>query len=95
MAGVLIEPDSGVVTSVPSGRVVSNDGNVRVVAEMAGYASRSPEGRELRLTAMLYAGTAKTLGLRRTVNSFYFRVGFGVGSRAMRLTAAFKKVALP
>ncbi|MNN79014.1 hypothetical protein D3C81_1956200 [compost metagenome] len=45
LAGVLIELRSGVEPSVPSGRVVSYDGAVRVASEIALNASRSPEGR--------------------------------------------------
>ena len=45
LAGVLIELRSGVEPSVPSGRVVCEDGTVRVASAIAVNASRSPEGR--------------------------------------------------
>ena len=112
LAGVLIELRSGVEPSVPSGRVVSYDGAVRVASEIAVNASRSPEGRKVRPTAMLYTGTPtnEVSGAHRTVDSFNFRAGLRVGPHGVslsgalgvrwrafeaRLTATFKKVALP
>nr|WP_314642465.1 hypothetical protein [uncultured Pseudomonas sp.] len=44
LAGVLIEPCSGVEPSVPSVRVVNFDGAVRVVSAIAFDAAKSPEG---------------------------------------------------
>nr|WP_314642462.1 hypothetical protein [uncultured Pseudomonas sp.] len=95
LAGVLIEPCSGVEPSVPSVRVVNFDGAVRVVSAIAFDAAKSPEGIERHPTAMLYAGTSASVGIRRTVISFNFRVGFGVElhGAALALTSKSKKVA--
>ncbi|MGC3112221.1 hypothetical protein, partial [Pseudomonas aeruginosa] len=76
-------------------RVVNLDGAVRVDSLIAVQGSRSLEGIELRLTATLHAGTTTKLGAHQTVSSFIFRAGFVVGPRGARLTATFKKVALP
>jgi hypothetical protein len=88
LAGVLIELRSGVEPSVPSGRVVCEDGTVRVASAIAVNASRSPEGREVHPTAAMYAGTPAVKGAHRTVDSFISRVGLGVNPRdAMSLAA--------
>ena len=93
LAGVLIEPSSGVEPSVPSVRVVNFDGAVRVVSAIAFDAAKSPEGIERHPTAMLYAGTSASVGIRRTVISFNFRVGFSVELHGAALTGKSKKVA--
>jgi len=44
LACLLVEPPSGVETSLPSGRVVNLDGAVRVDSMIAVHGSRSLEG---------------------------------------------------
>jgi len=92
---LLVEPQNGVDSSLPSGRVVNNDGAVRVDSKIAVQGSRSLEGIELHLTATLNAGTTTLMGAHQTVSSFIFRVGLDARPRGARLTATFKKVALP
>jgi len=44
LACLLVEPQNGVDSSLPSGRVVNNDGAVRVDSKIAVQGSRSLEG---------------------------------------------------